>query len=73
MSILREVFGPSKGEIWSQLSQEIGATRENHGQAVALLWQSKQTRTARLRVRSLSQGGSTRTGGFVWGPPYGTA
>src|SRR5512143_3091623 len=39
------------------MSQEIGATRENHGQAVALLWQSKQTRTARLRVRSLSQGG----------------
>ena len=31
MSILRELFGPSKGEIWSQLSQEIGASYDEGG------------------------------------------
>lgn len=31
MSILRELFGPSKGEIWSQLSQEIGANYDEGG------------------------------------------
>ncbi len=31
MSILRELFGPSKGEIWSQLSQEIGAEYQDGG------------------------------------------
>jgi hypothetical protein len=31
MSILRELFGPSKGEIWSQLSQEIGADYQDGG------------------------------------------
>lgn len=31
MSILRELFGPSQGEIWSQLSQEIGANYQEGG------------------------------------------
>jgi hypothetical protein len=28
MGLLRQVFGPSKEEIWSQLSREIGAEYE---------------------------------------------
>jgi hypothetical protein len=31
MGLLRQVFGPSKEEIWSQLSQEIGAKYEESG------------------------------------------
>jgi len=31
MGLLRQVFGPSKEEIWSQLSQEIGADYEESG------------------------------------------
>lgn len=31
MSLLRQVFGPSKEEIWSQLSREIGADFEEGG------------------------------------------
>jgi hypothetical protein len=31
MGLLRELFGPSKDEIWSQLSQEIGADYEKDG------------------------------------------
>lgn len=31
MDILREIFGPSKDEIWSQLSQEIGADYQPDG------------------------------------------
>jgi hypothetical protein len=31
MSILREIFGPFKNEIWSQLSQEIGADYQPEG------------------------------------------
>lgn len=31
MNLLRELFGPSKNEIWSQLSQEIGAEYEPDG------------------------------------------
>ncbi len=31
MAILRELFGPSKDEIWSQLSQEIGADYQPSG------------------------------------------
>lgn len=31
MSILREIFGPSKHEIWSQLSEEIGADYQPDG------------------------------------------
>jgi len=31
MSILREIFGPSKHEIWSQLSQEVGADYQPDG------------------------------------------
>ncbi len=31
MTILRELFGPSKEEIWSQLSQEIGAAYQPGG------------------------------------------
>jgi hypothetical protein len=31
MGLLRQVFGPSKEEIWSQLSQEIGAEYEESG------------------------------------------
>ncbi len=31
MTILRELFGPSKDEIWSQLSQEIGADYQPGG------------------------------------------
>jgi hypothetical protein len=31
MGILREIFGPSKDEIWSQLSQEIGADYQPGG------------------------------------------
>ncbi len=31
MGILREVFGPSKDELWSQLSQEIGAEYQKGG------------------------------------------
>ncbi|MGB8981448.1 MAG: hypothetical protein WCC12_06205 [Anaerolineales bacterium] len=31
MGLIREIFGPSKGEIWSQLSQEIGAEYEEGG------------------------------------------
>ena len=31
MNILRELFGPGKGEIWSQLSQEIGASYDEGG------------------------------------------
>ena len=31
MSLLRQVFGPSKEEIWSQLSREIGANYEEGG------------------------------------------
>jgi hypothetical protein len=31
MGLLRQVFGPSKEEIWSQLSQEIGADHEEGG------------------------------------------
>jgi len=31
MGILRQVFGPSKDEIWSQLSREIGADYEEGG------------------------------------------
>jgi hypothetical protein len=31
MGLLREIFGPSKAEIWAQLSQEIGAEYEEGG------------------------------------------
>ena len=31
MSLLRQVFGPSKEEIWSQLSHELGAVYEEGG------------------------------------------
>ena len=31
MGVMREIFGPSKEEIWSQLSQEIGADYEEGG------------------------------------------
>ena len=31
MGLIREIFGPSKAEIWSQLSQEIGAEYEEDG------------------------------------------
>ena len=31
MGLLREIFGPSKEEIWSQLSREIGANYEEGG------------------------------------------
>lgn len=31
MGLVREIFGPSKQEIWSQLSQEIGADYEEEG------------------------------------------
>lgn len=31
MGLIREIFGPSKQEIWSQLSQEIGAEYEEDG------------------------------------------
>jgi hypothetical protein len=31
MGLMREIFGPSKEEIWSQLSQEIGADYEEGG------------------------------------------
>lgn len=31
MGLLRELFGPSKDEIWSQLSQEIGADYQKSG------------------------------------------
>lgn len=31
MGLLRELFGPSKDEIWSQLSQEIGAGYQKGG------------------------------------------
>jgi hypothetical protein len=31
MGLIREIFGASKGEIWSQLSQEIGADYEEGG------------------------------------------
>ena len=31
MSLLRQVFGPSKEEIWSQLSKEIGAEYQERG------------------------------------------
>lgn len=31
MGLLREIFGPSKDEIWSQLSREIGADYEEGG------------------------------------------
>ena len=31
MSLLRQVFGPSKEEIWSQLSGEIGAEYQERG------------------------------------------
>lgn len=31
MGLIRELFGPSKQEIWSQLSQEIGAAYEEDG------------------------------------------
>jgi len=31
MGLIREIFGPSKAEIWSQLSQEIGAEYKEDG------------------------------------------
>jgi hypothetical protein len=31
MGLMRQIFGPSKDEIWSQLSQEIGADYEEEG------------------------------------------
>lgn len=31
MGLIREIFGPSKHEIWSQLSQELGAEYEEDG------------------------------------------
>jgi hypothetical protein len=40
---------------------------------VSLLWQSKHARTASVRVRAWSQGGSCVTGGFVCRRPYGTS
>ena len=31
MGLVREIFGPSKQEIWSQLSQDIGVDYEEEG------------------------------------------